>query len=550
MSRVVFVDYPRHLFKIKAMVKFLYLLFPLCFTFTACSDDNSDTTDPDPEPPGVSVEKSVTIDARQTFQTIYGFGASDCWSPSYVGKYWTSTRDNITELLFSSEIESGQPKGIGLSMWRVNLGGGSAAQGDDSGIEDKTRRAESYLTDNLTLDWNRCEGQRYFLRRAKELGCESIVLFSNTPPVQYTYNGKGFSARGGRSNLKEEYYDDFATYMAEVAKKYIADGYPVTHISPVNEPQYNWESGQEGSGWTNDEVATLTRELDAALTSAGLSSTDILLAEAGDWEYLYKTKGDAARSNVISSFFTPGSSAYVGDLQHVKKLICGHSYWTDGTWEGMRNVRQQVAQAAQQNSIEVWQSEWSMLGDGYSSSEFVGYDAATEMDIALYMSKVIHNDLTVAGVSSWSYWTSMDVSRWGHKNRFLLISLVPAGGEYGDLEQEGTYQATPTLWVLGNYSRFIRPGYCRINMTLNESRSFFGSAWVSPEGDKIVAVYTNLSDKGVRLAETHEGWSKEVNFITTYTTTSSKNLKEATVASDSTVILDAESVTTVVYELK
>ena len=79
-------------------------------------------------------------------------------------------------------------------------------------------------------------------------------------------------------------------------------------------------------------------------------------------------------------------------------------------------------------NLELWQSEWSMLGDGYSSSEFVGYDAATEMDIALYMSKVIHNDLTVAQVSSWSYWTSMDVSRWGHKNRFLLISLVPKGG--------------------------------------------------------------------------------------------------------------------------
>ena len=77
-----------------------------------------------------------------------------------------------------------------------------------------------------------------------------------------------------------------------------------------------------------------------------------------------------------------------------------------------------------------------MLGDNYSSSEFVGYEQASEMDIAFYMSKVIHNDLTVAGVSSWSYWTSMDVSRWGHKNRFLLISLVPAGGEYGDIEQE------------------------------------------------------------------------------------------------------------------
>lgn len=53
---------------------------------------------------------------------------------------------------FSSEIVGGKPKGIGLSQWRVNLGGGSAAQGEASGIEDKSRRAESYLTDDLTYD--------------------------------------------------------------------------------------------------------------------------------------------------------------------------------------------------------------------------------------------------------------------------------------------------------------------------------------------------------------------------------------------------------------
>ena len=328
-------------------LKYYFTLLSL-LSFMACSDDSPSTPDT-PDQPDVpnSVEKLVTINAGKTYQTITGFGASDCWNPSYVGKYWTNSREKITELLFSSEIQAGSPKGIGLSMWRVNLGGGTAEQGDASGITDKSRRAESYLTNDLTLDWNRCEGQRYFLNRAKEFGCESIVLFSNTPPVQYTQNGKGFSNQGGVSNLKNDCYDDFAAYMGDVAQYYIDKGYPVTHISPVNEPQYNWDGGQEGSGWTNDEVARLARELDDALTERNLS-TDILLGESGDWEYLYKTKDDANRSNVMSAFFTPGSSAYVGNLNHVKKLICGHSYWTDGTWDGMRSVRKQVAQAATQ----------------------------------------------------------------------------------------------------------------------------------------------------------------------------------------------------------
>lgn len=82
---------------------------------TACSDN----TPENPEDGGdsgeiVSVEKRVTIDAGQTFQKMVGFGASDCWTPAYIGKYWTSGRDRISELLFSSEIVDGQPRESGF----------------------------------------------------------------------------------------------------------------------------------------------------------------------------------------------------------------------------------------------------------------------------------------------------------------------------------------------------------------------------------------------------------------------------------------------------
>lgn len=539
-------------------MKLITLLFAsLATSLSACSDDAVNESQPETpnDEPTVSVDKNVTINAGQTFQTIKGFAASDCWTPAFVGKYWTNNRNEIAELLFSSEITDGQPKGIGLSMWRVNMGGGSMEQGDESGISNVSRRAESYLNDDLTLDWTRCEGQRYFMEQAKELGCDQFVLFSNTPPVQYTKNGKGFSSESNKSNLKEDCYDDFAAYMADVAAHYTSEGYNITHISPINEPQFSWnDGGQEGSPWTNDEAAHLLRELDNALTERGLS-TDILPGEAAEWTYLYTTKDDPNRSKVIEAFFEPSSSAYIGDLTHVKNLIGGHSYWTDGTWDGMRNARERMAQTAGQYGLEVWQTEWSMLGDNYSSTEFGSYDTATTMDIALYMSRVIHNDLTVAGVTSWSYWTSMDISQWGQKDRFLLISLIPNGwtgdgGDTGLLRNGGSYQAMPTLWVLGNYSRFIRPGYRCIAMELSESMNFFGSAWISPEADEIVAVYTNYSDKGVRLNETREGWNGDVASITTYTTTQDKNLKEKNYATDEKVILDAESVTTVVYTLK
>lgn len=514
----------------------------------ACSD-KQETEEPGVEVPSNAVEKQVTINSQISHQVIAGFGASDAWQPAWVGRYWTENRHRISELLFSHEINNGQPQGIGLSMWRVNLGAGSAEQGDASGIETATRRAESYLTSDGTYNWNKCEGQRYFMQRAKELGVDKFVLFSNSPLVQYTINGQARSDQGGQANLKSEHYGNFANYLADVAAHFHAEGYNVTHISPVNEPQYNWEGhDQEGTGWTNDEIATLARELDQALTKRNLP-IDMLLGESGDWEYFYKSKGDRARSYVVSDFYSPDRSTYIGDLKHLKKLICGHSYWTDGSWDGMRTVRSNVADIARQYNLEVWQSEWSMIGDGYSSSEYVGHNNATTMDIALYMSKVIHNDLTVAGVSSWSFWTAMDVPHWGHQNRFLLIMLTPSGGEWGNImDGDGSFVATPTLWVLGNYSRFIRPGYKRVDLSMNESRSFFGSAYLSPNGKQLVAVYTNLSDKPVYLKESRVGWNSDAD-VKTYTTSSVKELKEAIVAPGKPVVLDAGSVTTVVYQL-
>ena len=65
-------------------LKYYFTLLSL-LSFMACSDDSPSTPDT-PDQPDVpnSVEKLVTINAGKTYQTITGFGASDCWNPSYV----------------------------------------------------------------------------------------------------------------------------------------------------------------------------------------------------------------------------------------------------------------------------------------------------------------------------------------------------------------------------------------------------------------------------------------------------------------------------------
>lgn len=544
-------------------------------SFASCYDEptgestkvpaGSEDINPDdivsPKPSFSCNTENVTVDPSKTYQEMEGIGASDCWLGEPVGKYWTAGRQKVADFLFSQKMNGDQPAGIGLSMWRVNLGAGSAEQGNDSQIKNVNNRAESYYYDNK-YDWSKCVGQRYFMQQAKNNGVEKIILFANSPLVQWTENGLatriGFTGNW-HSNLKKVHYGDYAEYLAEVAQHFTAEGYNISHISPVNEPQHEWNGdAQEGSSWYNSEIAEFARELDKSLESRGLN-TDILLGEAGSFQSLYSDND--INHNMIHNFFSPSSKSYVGDLKHVNNLISGHSYWAFDNWNDMRNVRSKVASAAAEKNLRVWQTEWSMLDACPSELEPTGkYDNLTNFDIAVYMSKVIHNDFTVANCTSWSYWTAMSVERFGQQNRFELIYVTAAGGQYDDdFTAEGTVEDNPNLWVLGNYSRFIRPGFVRIDLAHKESKDFFGSAWKSPAGDCIVAVYTNMDrEKGVILNGTIKGVEKAKS-VTTYTTrytydgskqlTDAKKMYMNRFNINDNVFVEPYSVTTVVYKL-
>ena len=68
-------------------VDYRFLSFALCLASISCSDNTTEAPLPDDDDiPEVSVAKSVTINPEIKYQTIKGFAASDCWSPSYIGK--------------------------------------------------------------------------------------------------------------------------------------------------------------------------------------------------------------------------------------------------------------------------------------------------------------------------------------------------------------------------------------------------------------------------------------------------------------------------------
>src|SRR5947209_16552288 len=133
---------------------------------------------------------TFTIDLKRTAQTIDNIGASGAWYSEGIGKYWPDAKkDRMAELLFSKAFDaSGNPLGIGLSCFRFNLGGGTAEQGDSSGIRNPVKRVECFLAPDGTYHWEKQAGYLWFVRKAAQYGVTNLIAFSNTPPVQFTKN--------------------------------------------------------------------------------------------------------------------------------------------------------------------------------------------------------------------------------------------------------------------------------------------------------------------------------------------------------------------------
>lgn len=403
---------------------------------------------------------TYNVDVKMPQQTIEHFGASDAWSMFRLGLWDEAAQQQVADWLFSTENDaSGKPRGIGLSIWRFNLGAGSAEQGDSANINEGTR-TECFLQPDGTWDWTKQRGQRRFLQLAKERGVPYLLAFCNSAPVQFTKNGWATNTgRGGTINLRDDCYDDFARYIAAALRGIEAhDGIHIDYVSPVNEPDgsWNWQGPkQEGSPATNREVVRLTKELSQQLTRYK-QQTQIIVDESSDLRCLlgiYNT--DWQRGNTLSTLFSPDSTdTYLGSTPHVAPLIAAHSYWTNTPLDFMRQIRKDLRRKTDSLKVKYWQTELCIMGNDEEIGGGMPYDYS--MRTALYVARVIHHDLVFGNACSWSWWRAV-----GGEYRDNLIRV------YSDDElKTGTPVDSKLMWTLGNYSRFVRPGAVRYAMSV------------------------------------------------------------------------------------
>lgn len=534
-----------------------YSLIFLGFIILSCSSEVEL-----PEAPKPATIREISIDLNQEVQTMEGFGASDAWICQMVGKNWpVNKRNAIADLLFSKDIDAeGNPKGIGLSMWRFYLTAGSAEQGASSNISSIWRRGECFQSANGSYDWTKQAGQRWFLQAAKSRGVEKFLAFTISPPVHMTVNGKAFSSQKLNMNIKPGLLPNYADFLVETIDNLQRnEGITFDYLSPINEPQYDWMAGndgqasQEGTPATNQEMFDFTKLLSDKLSAKSLK-TQVVLGEAGSVNYLYENVNGENRDDQINAFFGP-SSTNIAQLPNVKKVISGHSYWT--TWPVNNQVshREKLNNRLKQfGNLNYWQTEFCIL-EQPGVDEVPGGGGPVRdlgMKTALYVSRVIHNDIAVANASSWQWWLAL--SPGDYKDGLIYLDDGISNGNNGSQGDnyclnDGFYRDSKTLWALGNYSRFVRPGMVRVQIpnqnAVAASTDVMLSAYKDVATKKLVIVAVNYSNASRSYKLKLSGVLKN-NELTPYVTSENSNLKKGTNVKSDKFEIPARSIVTYV----
>jgi glucuronoarabinoxylan endo-1,4-beta-xylanase len=173
---------------------------------------------------------------------------------------------------------------------------------------------------------------------------------------------------------------------------------------------------------------------------------------------------------------------------------------------------------------EYWETEVDTgTGKGDSSGDGIAS--------ALPMATTLHNDLTKANLNAWHIW-------W----------LYNASGNGGCLYDTTNNVWTKRLWVLGNYARFVRPGYMRVSTSGTVPSGILMTAYQNPADGTLAVVAINSNTSATPLSMYISGVVP--CSITPWVTSATDNLasKSPITVSNArfSATLDAQSVTTFV----
>jgi len=420
---------------------------------------------------------AVTVDFGTTFQTIRGFGGSTAWLGAMPPAVATA--------LYSPT------SGLGLSILRLRIDPeGSASGGGQYGMPYETGEWDYELTN----------GQEAVSNNPK------AVVFASpwTPPAIWKLNGTTTTVDGYSYNeafasscspaadfcggyLDPNHYADYANYLEDFVNFFDSNsgGVNLYAISMQNEPDAN--ETYESCEWTPPQMDAWVASLTANNATNPITAK-LIMPESQDFmaSQAATTLSDANAEGNVS-------------------IVAGHIYQTlfGGSIEP-------VSIPAGDTPKEVWMTEFGPL----SSAQLTFAQALNPYAIA------IHNSLVTGGYNAFVWWGIFGES---------TGSCATAAGTCGLVDKSGALQ--PPGEIIGQYSKFIQPGYVRTSATATPTSGVYVSAYTNTSPAHYVIVATNINTTPETLIFTLDvngNPASSVTSLTPYQSTSAAGLAAQT----------------------
>ena len=319
------------------------------------------------QPLAAQDKKIFTIDKQNVYQEIDNFSASDAWRCAFIGKNWPQEKkEQIADLLFKREFdEKGNPIGMALTNWRVNIGAGSYENRETKEVDNSWNRTECFLSPDGKYDFSKQAGQQWFMKAARERGMNNFLFFTNSAPYFMTRSASTLSTDRDHINLQKDKFDDFARFLVKSAKHFREQGFNVNYISPINEPNGHWNTNsfQEGSFATKADLYRMVEELDKAITDFQVD-TKILIPEVGDMKFLFEIDSVAKiPDDIIHSMFYEDGEYSVLKFKNLFNCVAAHDYWSTYPASLLVDIRTRIRKALSNNGHDTkfWASEYCIL---------------------------------------------------------------------------------------------------------------------------------------------------------------------------------------------
>lgn len=483
---------------------------------------------------------TTVIDVNTNYQIMNGFGASACWWSQDVGTW--DNADEIMQALYDSD------KGIGLNIYRYNLGAGSK---NDTHILTENRRTECFLNADGTYNFNNDKNAQACLELAKKYAGKDmrLTLFCNSAPVYLTKNGAAYCTPYKNedepwiSNLDKSKYPDFADFCYNSAEYFANKGYRVTSVSPINEPQYNWAAwynddntysvNQEGCYYSKYEARDLLKTFVKKFKGSDLDKKGVKVSmfESGSME------GDDSSCAAYMDCILGRGPKYVfknSKLRKYFKEVSMHSYWSGA--DTKKNAENYISDKYSKYSVAA--TEYCQMTDDKNSGvyDLIAKEKkgtnGTSIKYGVAMANTIVDDLTIMNANEWDWWTACS------------YGTYTDGLIYLDEDNHENLDFSKRYYCLGNFSKFIKEGAVRVACS-SGVKNVRSVAFVN-EDNTVVTVYVNNNDKKAYTTIDCEG------DYAVYTTDRDNDIAKTDFgkAKKVKVSLPASSVVTVVYEAK